>query len=416
MHRSRSLRKARRLCESRRVLGLGRLYACVILSVGIWALPATLSQAVAQGTTAGEHGARSVLHSGLRFQQQLRKEVVGWSWRGRELRQVFRGISDDQHLAILLDRRVNPNRPFHGDFGSLSVRDALQGMAGRVGAEARFVGSTVYVGPPQACARLRTAVYLLNQQLDQLTRVSGQARRSQLRGRRTVRWQDLQEPRKIIEDIATEFRLQVEQLERVPYDLWSAGVLPQATASEALCLVLAQFDLWFRWNKDAGGIEIVSLPPALVIERRYPVVRNSVAETANRWKRGMPGITVEVDQQAVVVRGTLEQHEMIASGTPNRRGKSGRNPQRPQALPIQKRNFTLTIKDVPASALIKKLEMSGMKFDFDPRQLRSAGIDLDQRIQMQVRMVDADSFFHALFDQMQIDFEIMGLTVRLKPR
>ena len=153
-----------------------------------------------------------------------------------------------------------------------------------------------------------------------------------------------------------------------------------------------------------------------MIERRYPVVRNSVAETANRWKRGMPGITVEVDQQAVVVRGTLEQHEMIASGTPNRRGKSGRNPQRPQALPIQKRNFTLTIKDVPASALIKKLEMSGMKFDFDPRQLRSAGIDLDQRIQMQVRMVDADSFFHALFDQMQIDFEIMGLTVRLKPR
>ena len=414
LHRSRSMWKARGLCVSRRVLGLGGLYASAILFVAIFTLRVTEAETLAQGAASRKNTANPVLYTGRRFQQQLRKSVVGWSWKGRELRQVFRGISDDQHIAILLDRRVNPNRAFRGDFGNLSVQDALQQMADRVGAEARFVGSTVYVGPRQTCARMRTAVHLLNQQLDQMT---DQARRLQLRSRRTVRWDDLQEPRRIIEDIAARFRLQVEQLDRVPYDLWSAGVLPQATANEALCLVLAQFDLWFRWNKDAGGIEIVSLPPALLIERRYPSVRTPVAETAKRWKRDFPGLTVKIQKQALVVQGTLEQHEMIAAGDATSRAvKPGRNPKPADVLPIKKRNFTLTIKDVPASALIKKLEMSGMEFDFDARQLKSAGVDLDQRIQMQVRMADAETFFHALFDQMQIDFEILGLTVRLKPR
>jgi tRNA(Leu) C34 or U34 (ribose-2'-O)-methylase TrmL len=89
---------------------------------------------------------------------------------------------------------------------------------------------------------------------------------------------------------------------------------------------------------------------------------------------------------------------------------------RADVVPINKRTFTLAIKDVPATALIKKLEKSGIEFRFDARQLKRSGIDLKQRIQMRVTMADADAFFHAIFDQMQIRFEIQGTTVRLEPR
>ncbi|MEO2035650.1 MAG: hypothetical protein ABGZ35_26525 [Planctomycetaceae bacterium] len=342
---------------------------------------------------------------------------MGWSWHGRELRRVVQSIARDQQLAILLDRRINPNRPFDGDFSSLSVQHVLQQIAGRVGAETRFVGSTVYVGPPHTCARLRTAVRLLHDRLDEVTRNGNRERRNQLRKRRNVRWDDLQEPRLLVQAVAAQYHLEVSNLERVPHDLWAAATLPQTNAVESLMLILSQHELWFRWKTDATGIEIVRLPDTLAIEKRYPVSATLANQTANRWKRELPGILVErIGQQALLVKATLEQHEMIVSrGASSQEDPMQRNP-RVDVVPINKRTFTLAIKDLPATALIKKLEMSGIEFLFDARQLKGAGIDLKQRIQMRVTMADAEAFFHAMFDQMQIRFEIQGTTVRLEPR
>ena len=417
------MRNSLELCESEILFGFrrpcGTHHWCCALLMGVLVLwEQTQSVAVAQQLNAPNRTTpRDSFFSGPRFERQLDTSVVGWSWSRQEFRAVMRSIAREQHLAILLDRRINPNRLFDGDFSGPRMRDVLQQIASKVQAEIRFVGSTVYVGPPRTCARLRTAVQLLYEQLDAISQPDNLKRRNQFMKRSDVVWDDLQEPRLLVQSIADRYDLKITNLDAVPHDLWAAATLPKTNAVESLLLVLGQYDLWFRWHPAGNAIEIMSLPESLLIQKKYTVSRSLSDETAARWKRELPGIVVERSgQQTLLVKATWEQHELIATrkALAKRPGQTVK-PQSP-VVPISRRTFTLTIKDVPASALIKKLEMSGIEFRFDARMLKSAGIDFNQKIQMRVNMADGDAFFHAMFDQMQIRFEIEGVQVRLRPQ
>ena len=79
--------------------------------------------------------------------------------------------------------------------------------------------------------------------------------------------------------------------------------------------------------------------------------------------------------------------------------------------------FTLTVEQpVPMIALMKQLEESDIHFEYNADELKAAGIDLEQRIQPDVKKMHAEVFFKSIFGPAGLDFRIDGLTVKLKPK
>lgn len=350
--------------------------------------------------------------TGGRFTAKLQRPLTA-SFKGLTLRDVLRRISDEREIAILLDRRIDPSQEVAVDFTGERLGEALQALSTRAGAEMRVAGNVVYFGPSSPAAKLRTLIELRVEELN--TREIPLRRRQELARRRTIHWNDLDRPTDIVREIASAYALEVLGLEQVPHDLWAGATLPGLSACEVLSLVLIQFDLTFHWVEGGSAIRIEPLPDRLVLERRYRPRGESAAAAAERWRGEFSGLQAEPLGSEVVVTATAEQHEAIADSLGPRRSPV-RSDGQEKPTPLERRRFTLQMERVPASALMGKLEESGIQFEYKAAELSEAGVDLDQPITVRVRDAGPDEFLRAVFDPLGLRHTYEGLTVTLTPR
>ncbi|MEX1095633.1 MAG: hypothetical protein WED34_06255 [Planctomycetales bacterium] len=336
------------------------------------------------------------------------------SWRNVPRRDVLRRVADNRRIALLLDRRIDPSRPVDLDAAQQTTAGVIAWIAREADAGTAVVGNTVYLGPPAQAALLEN---LVRQRGDELSRLANRPpleRRRDRLARRTVHWQDLDRPAEIVAQIAADFGLAVDGLDRLPHDLWAGWTLPDASAVEALSLVLIQFDLTFDWSANAAGIRIVPVPDDTPLELEYAVA--DAAALALRLRQEFPTLAVATRGNALAVKGSFAQ---VAAAMPliaPARVASAADSPPANAVPLSRRQFTLRAEDVPASALMQKLGESGIAFEYDPEALAAAGIDLDARVRMNVEKADAEKLFRALFDPLGVRHTIDGTTVRLTPK
>ncbi len=348
------------------------------------------------------------------FEQAMTQRISA-SWQNVALRDVLRRISTDRGVAILLDRRIDPDHLLEIDLNDLSVLVCLVKIAERVSARVSVVGNVAYLGPIHSAAKLRTLVRLRSDELFGESARLPKGRQFALARGRTVHWNDLDRPADLVGQIAGQYRLDVQGLHQVPHDLWAGATLPGAGAVEALSLVLIQFDLTFAWTKQAAGIRIVPVPKEVSIQRVYTPRGMTAAAAVKRCQQEIPNLRVRPRGRQVVVDGTVEQQEAIESLLRSGRKPGGKLKTFPPT-PLDRRVFTLRIQNVPARELMDRLEQSGIAFQYDAQQLKTAGIDLNQPINMDVNKATADEFFRALFEPLGVKFAIDKVTVTLTPK
>ena len=113
----------------------------------------------------------------------------------------------------------------------------------------------------------------------------------------------------------------------------------------------------------------------------------------------------------ILAAATVEEHEEISTG--KRPGAArGANP----PLPLSERAFDFKAENVPLKDVLAEIEKSGVKFKFDAQALADAGIDFDRFVDLHVRKLNANDFFHRVFDPVGLKFKIDGLTVTLTPK
>jgi hypothetical protein len=345
--------------------------------------------------------------TGPKLHQQLGSLVPGATWKNAPLRTVLRQVSDGYAVAVVCDRRVDPTRAPDVEAANVPLREVLQEVAADVGAELRVVGNVAYIAPSDAASAVRTLVELRKQELVSEPGSAG-VRPA------TVAWGDLATSAEVLQAVADRFRVKVENPEAVPHDLWAAATLPEMTAPEMLTLVLIQFGLTFAWGDEFRSIRITPLPAdvgQIVIERFHSAVRRP-SDTVALLKERLGPIDAEVVGQRVVVRGPVELHEAIdevLAGRPSARSPQG------SAAPLNRRRFTLSVKAVPARAVMDKLAESGVRFDYDAAALSAADVDLNAPVTLDVKQASAQDFFEALFSPIGVVADIRGLTVRLRP-
>jgi hypothetical protein len=360
--------------------------------------------------------AQPALLTGADFERALEGIGPSASWSNVDLRRILREYSKHSKVAVLVDRRIDPTAVRSIDFANVTVREALAAIAEQNGAATCVVRNMVVIGPAGKLAKLRTLIQLRLDEVFGRNAKVPEGRRLELGKSLTLEYPDLQTPAELLDTIAGRYGLDVKGRELVPHDLWAGAILPETDAATALSLVLNQFDLTFQWTPGAQGVAIVPIPDVVQIERTY-VPRGTSAEVAVKtWTEENPGMETEVQGKRIVVRATIEQHEAIAARLkPNaNRAKKSATPSKTSSL--KNRNFTLTVRRIPAEAVMKRLEKEGIEFVYDAKDLSSAGVDLKSPISISIVEASADELFHAIFDPLKLSFTVEMSTVTLKPQ
>jgi hypothetical protein len=342
------------------------------------------------------------------------EQPISATWRGISIRSLLRRLSRDREIAILLDRRVDPDQEAGLDTGARSLRSAVDELGRLANLGVTQVGNCLMIAPPAAAGRLRTLVALRQQELS-AGDVDDSNRASQLKSRHaTVAWSDLDRPADIVAAIAAQFGLALAGTERIPHDLWAGAAIPEATAPEALSLVLNQFDLTFEWTSHGAGVRLVPIPPKIAIKRTYALRGRSAAETLRMLQTKIDELQAETRGNTIIVRGTIEQHEVVASllGL----AKEGPRPVRRGSVPLERQSFSLQVHGISLRDLLDQLKQQDIPIEYDADTLRKAGIDLEQKVSLDLPKLPSRKFFARLLEPYGLKFRFKGATVIVEPK
>jgi hypothetical protein len=330
-----------------------------------------------------------------------------------ELGKLLKTLGDERRLAFLVDRRIDPTRAVSWRTGGEPFLEAVDDRLSANHASARAVGSTIFVGPEDSLKKLRTVITL---RMEELRAKGDQALKQQFAVLRdhSLSWEEATEPRTFLAEISRRWGIVIHGVDQMPYDLWPAGLLYDVNFVEALSLVLIQYDRTFEWDKEAGSVTIVPMPEKVWIERKHSIPaarRDSLVDDVGGI---LKSIDHTLERDRLLVRGSIEEHEKIATALGQRPGKS--TPTKVSGAPLKQRLFTLTADKVRIGDALQALREQGITIEYDEAAFEAAKIDLTRRVDLKLNKASADVFLSVLCDPLQVDYEIDGVTVRLKLR
>jgi hypothetical protein len=381
-------------------------------------LVATAGPAAPTSAPAG-HGAIA-WQSGAALKWQLAQPTsVQWTegptWPAPPLRKTLLGLSQANRVAIVIDRRVDPDQKLNLSLHNKPLEDVLRQAAVSLGLGMTKLGPLIYFGPPEYTARLRT---LAEMRAEEARALPYEARRKLTETGRLA-WDDFAVPREILGQLAERSHLRIVGLEQVPHDLWAAADLPSLPLTDRLTLLLGQFDLTFQVAPDGDSITLAPLPARVAIVRSYPGGADA-EQLAADWAAAVPQCEVKDSGEKVYVRGLLEDQERIAELS----RPAGRLPKAVARAPAKVRKpapgggaFTLHATKGPLRVLVQQLAFQ-MQLDLkiDEEAMRKAGISLDKAVSFDgVQNATFDELWTAMLQPNGCTYRHQGKTLSIVP-
>ncbi|MCA9024962.1 MAG: STN domain-containing protein [Planctomycetaceae bacterium] len=348
---------------------------------------------------------------------ELRKELespINVTIPQTRVREVVLRLESLHNVAILLDRRIDPDRLIDVQLTQVTLLEGIEFLANQLEADAALVGGTVVIGPTDKLDRTRTDIVIQHQTLKDSSSEQGQRRLFELFSGKSFRWDNLQTPRELVQSIGEGYGVEVTGLDLIPHDLWAAGEMIDVSAVEALMLAAGQFDLTCQWNEDASIVQLAPAPSRLTIEKELTVNPAILADVFSELSEEVPLADISVEGRRVRVIGSVAEQELIESRL--KRNSNGDREPMPDQGPLAKRSFTLKTERTPAIAILRTLEAQGTSVEYDLNVLTAAGVDLSQKVTLSLQKASADEFFQALCEPLRLQFEIEDRTVILTPK
>lgn len=280
--------------------------------------------------------------TGVAFRQQL-DGSVNVSWAERPLRDALASLSRTTQVAVLLDRRIDPEQEIELEAADQSLNLLFRLLAEELECGVGAVGSVVYLGPKATARKLAS---LAAQRRQQAGTFRGDVKAKLLKSQ-AWKWEEATEPRQMLHELAQQAGVKIENPEQVPHDLWAAGDLPALPWTDRLTLLLAGFDLTFSIDSDGQSIRLVSMPESAVVEKSY-TPRGEAADTAAQLRGIVPNATIRVEEGKLHVAGSAEDHDKVAQLL------SGKSVRTTTVVPGVKQ-YTVTIDNQPAGAVVQRV-------------------------------------------------------------
>ncbi len=344
--------------------------------------------------------------TGEKLKSQL-EQNVGATWEAIPLRRAITSLSRSQRVAILLDRRVDPDQKVDLSFTDVPLEKALKLIAGKLQIGVAQIGPVIYFGPTATAEKLRTLSALRHEEALRLPSPA----RSRILLQQPLRWDDETAPRDLLKRISSDAHVSIEASDRVPHDLWAAADLPPSNFIDRITLIAGQFDLTFSFTTDGTAVQLVEIPETVAIQKSYPL-RGSTAgrgkEIASRLTESLHGAKIDATADKLVVRGRAEDLDFVEAYL------SGRPAKQTTVVPGQKVHTLSVVK--PVGALLKAL---GPKLDLDIRvdedAIKAAGLSLSTEVKVEVTRVSEDELLTAVLAPAKLTFERHGKVIEVRP-
>jgi hypothetical protein len=348
------------------------------LAIAVFFLGANESQAAEQWKT------------GVEFRQQL-EQPVDVHWADNHLRSSLARLAQVQGTAVFLDRRLDPDRQLQFDASNLSLHAALNKLAQQIQAGACLVGPVLYLGPQPTADKLATLAALRRKEAAAMPA----AVKAKLLKQAAWHWDELSTPRELLEVLAKEGGLGVDNPQVLPHDLFPAVDLPPLPLVDRLSLLLAGFGLTFQLSRDGHLIRLVEIPAVVLLDKTY-AARGDAAKLQSDLQRIFPDAKITRDGASVHVVAPYEDHDKIE------RLLSGGKVRAKTTVPGEK-HYTLTVKNQPAGAVIKTVAKDlGKEMKYSPE----VGGKLNEHIDLSVKEGSLDEL-------LQATLKPLGLTYKL---
>jgi len=326
-------------------------------------------------------------------------------WSGKSFRAALESLSRAEKIAMVLDRRIDPDAPVNVAISGKTLAEALAAVSQRQNAALCMVGPVVYIGPPAAARRLRTLVWLRSEEVKALP-----AETMKVWNRpRPLTWPDLAEPRQLLAQLARDSNIELKGLELVPHDLWAAADLPPLSLAERLSLVAIQFELTFTIAADGKTASLVPIPDDVAIVRSYDGGRQPEA-LAKRYASLAPEAQISISGGKVWVKGLLEDHERITS--PPAKPPEASQPRDIELVRVER----LAIKNIPLGKALENIAAKlELQLHIDRPAIAAAGISLEQPVSIEASGLTVDQLLAEMVKSTGLTVQRTGRTVRVAP-
>jgi hypothetical protein len=346
------------------------------------------------------------LRTGNAFRQAL-AGTVGISWEGTPLREALARLGETQGIAIVLDRRMDPDQMVEFATRGQTLESSLRQLAARLKAGMAIVDSTVYIGPESTAQRLATSA-VMSHEAGQ--RLPAELRRG-LASLPETTTDELATPRELLTAWSGATGVRIEGIERIPHDLWPSLRLPKQSGAARAALLLAGFDLALAFSPP-GGARVVPLPERPRLERTYTVGTVATAGSVARQRsvelrQEFPEAEIEVRGGVLHVTARWEDHELIGRFLRGERiVKSTAKP--PEEL------FSLKVERQPVGAIARTIaQRVGKELVIDPAVQEKT----NERATFDVTNVKLEVLLEKLLDPVGLTYRVTQsrLEIRAKP-
>jgi hypothetical protein len=271
-------------------------------------------------------------------------------------------------VAVLIDRRVDPDRKLELTLAHLTLQEVLRQLAEQQGQEISVLGPVVYLGPPEAALRLRSLSALRHKEV----RAAGPLVARKFLATERLRWPDFATPRELLSQLAGAGGFEIAGLEQIPHDLWAETDLPALSLVDRLSLIAIQFDLTFEIGPGGRQVRLVPIPEDVAAVREEAIA-------ASRHPRSSP-------------------------------------PPKPSPRKPPETRFTVTSAKGPLGHLLKELAAKlQLELRIDEEALEDAGISLNDPVSFSVNNGTIDELLEAVLAPAGCTFRREGSSVEVVP-
>jgi hypothetical protein len=238
----------------------------------------------------------------LRAKIKITQEGEGIAPSARQFTLNFR---KSPGVVILLDRRVDPDAPLTIDQPEMRLEWALREVALKQKMGLVIRTGFVYFAPQELCRWWPGQLDAIEKRVDKLPAKPKQFWQAEAK----LAWQEGAIPRELASLIGGA-PLGVEELEKIPHDIWAAFEGPQLPRWERLAIICAGFDL-VPEIAATGEVTLKPLIAEKTITSSISVLGAQVSDVMENARRYFPEARLSPRQGKLTIEGSFGEIEAI---------------------------------------------------------------------------------------------------------
>ena len=304
----------------------------------------------------------------------LHTQRIDATWTGVPLREIAGRLSTMSGLAVVVDRRIDPDARVSLTASDEPLPEVLATLAKEARAEVVLLASHARLTPSGSAARLRAAE---RTRVAEIRRLSA-ADKARATARSAWTWPAGATPRELMTAAAAAAGIALTDLDTLPHDHFPAAALPPLPLAERLDLLLAHFDRRVEWKNVGHAAD--GRPTFAIVS--------------------LAGVQVDAADR---LPGSKDRAGVWPPTPPGKKAAAGATYSLKVAAPL----------DALLATLATRL---GLTLDVDRASLQARGIAGGEIIRLDVANVSRDELLDAVLDPLALDWQIENQTLRVRGR